>query len=219
MRRAPGVGVSAPPRGFLDLHRPPDSVSAQTASGELRLTRETNGRFTSGGIVVTTTARGDAVSISLAAPAVAIKRVHLRWRGRMTDARLLLGDAWERGYGDLERDVVRGDARLLPPDVPQPAPSVAACLWKQRLVLGVRKEQRPERLHRYDAHRRAVAGGRQSAVRGDRRRVATGAERRQDGRRHVGSRQREVSRHAGGSPRRFAAPVRARGSGFVRCRR
>jgi alpha-galactosidase len=90
------------PRGFLDVRRPPDSVTVQVASGEVRLAREGNGRWSSGGTVVTTAVRGDALNVSLAAPATAIKRVHLRWRGRMTDTRLILGDAWERGYGDLE---------------------------------------------------------------------------------------------------------------------
>ncbi|MBP8274120.1 MAG: alpha-galactosidase [Acidobacteria bacterium] len=43
-----------------------------------------------------------ATRIQLSAASVAIKRVHLRWRGRISDVSRVLGDAWERGYGDLE---------------------------------------------------------------------------------------------------------------------
>jgi alpha-galactosidase len=90
------------PRGFLDLHRPPDSVMAQTAAGDLRLTSAAGGRWTNNGVVVTTTERPGALHIELSAPAMAVTRLRLRWRGDLSDARLIVGDAWERGYGDLE---------------------------------------------------------------------------------------------------------------------
>jgi alpha-galactosidase len=40
--------------------------------------------------------------VQLSAPTTSIKRIHLRWRGNIDATRLVLGDAWERGYGDLE---------------------------------------------------------------------------------------------------------------------
>jgi len=86
------------PRGFLDLLREPDAVLVQSASGDRRLRRETIGRWTSNAIAVTTDGRRDALNVGLSSPGVAVSRVHLRWRGRMTDARLILGDAWERCY-------------------------------------------------------------------------------------------------------------------------
>ncbi|HEY7236555.1 MAG TPA: hypothetical protein VH539_20510, partial [Gemmatimonadaceae bacterium] len=89
------------PRGLLDLQRPPDAVFVQTATGELALTRVAD-RWTRDDVSVATTLRGGAVHVALAAPATAVKRIHLRWRGPLSDVRLLLGDAWERGYGDLE---------------------------------------------------------------------------------------------------------------------
>src|SRR5207244_12209491 len=46
--------------------------------------------------------RADAIRVARSAPTVGVKRLHLRWRGRLSDVRLVLGDAWERGYGDLE---------------------------------------------------------------------------------------------------------------------
>src|SRR5450759_969157 len=97
------TSASSPaPRGFLDLHRAPDSVMAQTAAGDLRLTSAAGGRWTNNGVAVTTTERPGALHIELSAPAMAVTRLRLRWRGDLSDARLIVGDAWERGYGDLE---------------------------------------------------------------------------------------------------------------------
>ncbi len=39
--------------------------------------------------------------MSLSAPKSAAKRLHLRWHGRQDSCRLVLGDTWERAYGDL----------------------------------------------------------------------------------------------------------------------
>src|SRR2546423_6450354 len=101
----PNVGPSATPpsRGFLDLLRPPDRVTVQTATGDLALQHAATERWTNdSGIFVTTGVQAGALHVALAAPTAAVKRLHLRWRGNMSDARLILGDAWERGYGDLE---------------------------------------------------------------------------------------------------------------------
>jgi alpha-galactosidase len=94
--------IGSPPRGFLDLRRPPDAVMIQSASGDRRLSRDPSGRWTSDTVVVTTEERTAALNVTLSAPNIAVSRLHLRWRGAMNDARLVLGDAWERGYGDLE---------------------------------------------------------------------------------------------------------------------
>ena len=95
---------SAPPHIFLDLKRPPDAVVAQTlAAGPDRTLRPgANGRFEDGGIVVTILPTPNAVSVQLASPQSPVRRVRLRWRQQLDDVRLILGDAWERGYGDLE---------------------------------------------------------------------------------------------------------------------
>ena len=97
--------VAPPPhrRGFLDLLRAPDRIAVQTATGEETLSQDNGERWTGGhGLLITTAVHAGALYVALASPAVAVKRMHLRWRGRMADARLILGDAWERGYGDLE---------------------------------------------------------------------------------------------------------------------
>ena len=93
---------NAPHRGFLDLLRPPDLVAVQSDTSELRLDSSSDGHWANGDVVVTTLSDAGALRVRLSAPTTAIKRLHLRWHGRLADVRLILGDAWERGYGDLE---------------------------------------------------------------------------------------------------------------------
>lgn len=88
--------------GFLNLLRAPDRVIVQTTTGTQSL-RNDGARWTNGsGIVVTTVGQHGALHVALTAPDAAVERVYLRWRGNMTDTRLIMGDAWERAYGDLE---------------------------------------------------------------------------------------------------------------------
>jgi len=93
------------PRGrhsFLDLLRPPDSVMVQAEGGHLELRSVGGGGWESGQTTVTAAEVSDALRVTLTAPSASVLRVHLRWRGDLSAIRLLLGDAWERGYGDLE---------------------------------------------------------------------------------------------------------------------
>jgi len=99
---APVFPAGAPPRGFVDLLRPPDVVGVQSDSAELRLVDAGGGRWSKDDVVVTTAVLSGALSVSLATSKTTIKRIHMRWRGRLPDVPLILGDAWERGYGDLE---------------------------------------------------------------------------------------------------------------------
>jgi len=89
-----------PPRGFIDLRRQPDSILVQ-AEHELSLTHADN-RWSNGAVIVTADEQHGALRLQLAAPGVAVKRIRLRWRGALSGVRQILGDAWERGYGDLE---------------------------------------------------------------------------------------------------------------------
>ena len=59
------------------------------------------GRYENADIVVQLLDLRNATRVQLSA-STGIKRIHLRWRGKLDGTRLLLGDAWERGYGDLE---------------------------------------------------------------------------------------------------------------------
>jgi alpha-galactosidase len=87
---------------FLDLRHAPDLIVAQTDAGETRLRPTTAGRWEGSDIVVSLLDQPGATRVQLSAPTTSIKRIHLRWRGNIDATRLILGDAWERGYGDLE---------------------------------------------------------------------------------------------------------------------
>lgn len=93
---------AAAPRDFLDVRRMPDEITVRTVNGEERLRAVSTGQWQGTGVAVTLVVHGDAMRVALEAPSVAVLRLHLRWRGNLERARLLLGDAWERGYGDLE---------------------------------------------------------------------------------------------------------------------
>lgn len=101
-RGLPARARQAAPRGFVDLLHPPDAVLVQTASGNQRLMPVPGNRWTGTGVSVRTVEEPDALRVDLAAPALGVKRIGLRWAGRLDETQLLLGDAWERGYGDLE---------------------------------------------------------------------------------------------------------------------
>lgn len=73
----------------------------QTSDGVLRLSAAGD-QWRGEGLTVTISDVPGARKVQLAAPAVAVRRVQLRWLGSADRVRLVLGDAWERGYGDLE---------------------------------------------------------------------------------------------------------------------
>jgi len=89
-------------RTFLDPTRPPDVVGVQTSEGTRRLQPSGPGRWEGTGVTVETVPTEGALRVRLTAPEVPVHRISLRWRGDLDDTRLMLGDAWERGYGDLE---------------------------------------------------------------------------------------------------------------------
>jgi len=97
--------AAPPPPGFLEIRRAPDSVTVETAPGEQHL-QASGDEWRGSGVTVTVQVRsvgrgGEAMPVRLSAPGVAVTRVRLRWRGETSGVRLVLGDAWERGYGDL----------------------------------------------------------------------------------------------------------------------
>jgi alpha-galactosidase len=101
--------VSAVPRltrsrgaPLVDLLRPPDRVTLQTDAGFKLMTATSPGRWTADDVAVTAAAAGPALRLELSAPSTPVLRLHLRWQGDMSATRLILGDAWERAYGDLE---------------------------------------------------------------------------------------------------------------------
>jgi alpha-galactosidase len=103
-----GISLAVPrrppalPAFFLDIIRPPDRVMVESVAEAIVLTRSGDEWTGPGGVRVTTASRSGRLSVRLSSPSTAIKRLHLRWRGLTGSAPAILGDAWERGYGDLE---------------------------------------------------------------------------------------------------------------------
>jgi alpha-galactosidase len=88
-------------RGFTDITRIPDSVTAQTADGDLTLASGPGGEWNAKGIRVRTVRIAGALHVDLSTSTARVKRIGLRWRDNLSDTRAILGDAWERAYGDL----------------------------------------------------------------------------------------------------------------------
>lgn len=87
----------------LDLLREPEAVRAfvggATDSGA-SLARSGN-RWSGAGVDLAYAIEGERGSLVLHAPGKSVRRLHLRWRSRLSKRLLVLGDAWERSYGDL----------------------------------------------------------------------------------------------------------------------
>ena len=108
------LAAQPPARGIVNVLRAPDRVFVVAGDGAPEALRQDGGTRWAGerGVLVTTTPTAGAtvgataspalLRVTLASPTVPVKRVHLRWRGDLSGVRAILGDAWERGYGDLE---------------------------------------------------------------------------------------------------------------------
>ena len=91
--------------GFSDRHR--------RRSKRYTLSPDGSGAWASGDVAVRLDKANNATSVTLSAPMMAVKTIILRWRGSLARGARILGDAWERGYGDLEwRGIVA--ERVLP---------------------------------------------------------------------------------------------------------
>lgn len=80
-----------------DILRIPDYVSV-ASDGVVHALKRTGESFEGNGITV---ALGGS-RVSLSAPGMAVERVHLRWQGSFAPGTRMLGDHWERAYGEQE---------------------------------------------------------------------------------------------------------------------
>ena len=91
---------------FFYLLRPPDAVTAfphferTLPIGRLALTRQGE-RWTAQGMAVECAQASDSLTLSLDCPSSPVSVVHVRWQMKVPPNLLLLGDAWERSYGEL----------------------------------------------------------------------------------------------------------------------
>ena len=98
--------ATAPEEPTQNVLRPPDAVTAILDGGETPLRAQDKGRWTHEDIVVETLVEGDRLTVRLAAPKSAVKRIGFQWKATLAPSVKLMGDAWERGYGDLEWKVL-----------------------------------------------------------------------------------------------------------------
>ncbi len=99
----PGLAWSAAPDTLPQVLQQPELVRVQTGDTEATtqaLTRA-GSEWRGAGVDLRLQSSGHDVAITLSAPGVALQRVHLRWKAGIAGGAHVLGDAWERSYGDL----------------------------------------------------------------------------------------------------------------------
>ena len=101
------MAVTAPAsRGaaFVSVLRQPSFawVMAGDAEDEApRAMQRAGDRWTAAGVELRCVVGAAEVGLTLEAPAVSVRRLHVRWEGKTSAEARVLGDAWERSYGDL----------------------------------------------------------------------------------------------------------------------
>lgn len=99
----------------IEAMRTPDAVFVwSTASGGMSTAaKESDGGWVTSSARVETVKVIDGLSVRVTSPSAGLSRVALRWRDGVHEDALVLGDAWERSYGDLGWQHVRPE-RVLP---------------------------------------------------------------------------------------------------------
>jgi len=87
---------------LLEVLSVPDSVTVFCEDGEREMSRASEPEWTAQDVTVTTRPNASTLPILLSAPRSAVKQLRLRWNVPGHGAKRIFGDAWERGYGDLE---------------------------------------------------------------------------------------------------------------------
>lgn len=86
---------------FLDLLRFPDRVTAYSElTDPVSLTR-TRSEWHGDGIAIESSVTAHEVAIQVRSSGMLVRYIHLRWNLSMTTGLQVLGDHWERSYGDL----------------------------------------------------------------------------------------------------------------------
>lgn len=98
---------------YLHTLRPPDAASLETETGRVVLCPSADNTWAGGDAVVQTVMEAGCLRIILRSPGTPVRRIALRWKEAAPEGLRILGDHWERGYGDLEwRGIV--PERVLP---------------------------------------------------------------------------------------------------------
>lgn len=94
----PSSGKSA---RVIDLLRLPDSITAYVQLDDPIVLARSRNEWRGRGVVIESVVGLEEVAIRVNAPGVPLQFIHLRWREPVSDSLALLGDQWERSYGDL----------------------------------------------------------------------------------------------------------------------
>lgn len=87
---------------FCDILRVPDRATAFTEDLHSIPLQRSQSAWQASGIEVRTLPGNSELSIHVTAPTLPLVRIHLRWNIAVDASVLILGDAWERSYGDLD---------------------------------------------------------------------------------------------------------------------
>ena len=98
---------------YVSLGAPPIKVTAYAGLNAPRSLMRSGAEWSSGDMVVRLHAAPAGQKVKLASPTLALTHVHLRWAGSFAGDAVILGDQWERSYGDLEWRAMVPD-RVLP---------------------------------------------------------------------------------------------------------
>lgn len=100
---APAAALAAAGADGALLLQGPALVRAQTGdtAAEMHVLAQAEGEWRGAGVTVRLQRAGHELSIAVSAPGLALQRLHLRWRAEIPVSAHVLGDAWERSYGDL----------------------------------------------------------------------------------------------------------------------
>ena len=85
---------------FETIFRNPDFVTVE--NGEARRDDARPGSYVRGDVRVTCERQEECLAVYVEAGATPVRQVRLRWRFKSRLRGTVLGDAWERAYGDLE---------------------------------------------------------------------------------------------------------------------
>jgi alpha-galactosidase len=79
----------------------PDEVWGQAGAEWFRLKQSGTGTFTYRDVEVTIKANGNASGLYFQSPGIALTVIHLKWKHQTPAGTKVLGDHWERTYGDM----------------------------------------------------------------------------------------------------------------------
>ncbi|WP_319586289.1 hypothetical protein [uncultured Desulfobulbus sp.] len=87
---------------YIDISQSPDFVTFTGNRIECRLEKLDEFVFVGHGAEIHMQSTSNGKTVELHALGMAAERIHLRWSGKFDPCMMMLGDHWERGYGDLQ---------------------------------------------------------------------------------------------------------------------